>query len=191
MSAGDGTEIGNCPSNYPNYNCLSDGACNVCGLISGKAEGCDITSITPVCDADSATSTSEDSATGKVAHCVKCTKSGMMPCLNYDKLMLYCAGYLNTYFLIIRIDGSTMGDGTEIGKCPSSYSNYRCLSTGACNVCGLISGYAEGCDITSTTPVCDADGSTSETEVSAVAKVAKCVKCRKSGKEYLDNKQSF
>ena len=80
LSSGDGTEIGNCPSNYPTYNCLSNGACNVCGLISGYAEGCDITSTTPVCDADSTTSISEDSATGKVAHCVKCTKSSMLHC---------------------------------------------------------------------------------------------------------------
>ena len=97
-------------------------------------------------------------------------------------LLLFDFDYPKEHFLIIELDGLSMGDGTEIGKCPSSYSNYRCLSTGACNVCGLISGYAEGCDISSTTPVCDADGSTSETEVSAVAKVAKCVKCRKSGK---------
>ena len=82
--------------------------------------------------------------------------------------------------LNIIIDG-TAGDGTDIGKCPSSYTDYRCLSTGACNICGLISGYAEGCDITSTTPVCDADGATSVTEDSAVSKVAKCVKCTKSG----------
>ena len=58
-------------------------------------------------------------------------------------------------------DGTTTGDGSELGKCPSSNSNYRCLSTGACNVCGLISGVAEGCDPFSTTPVCDADSTTS------------------------------
>ena len=81
------------------------------------------------------------------------------------------------------IDGSAPGDGTEIGKCPSSFNTYRCLSTGACNVCGLISGYAEGCDIFSTSPVCDADSSTTGIEDSAIAKVAKCVSCKKSGKE--------
>ena len=75
----------------------------------------------------------------------------------------------------------TAGDGSERGKCPSSYSNYRCLSTGACNVCGLISGYAEGCDIFSTTPVCDADSTTSISEDSASRKVAQCVKCTKTG----------
>ena len=77
-----------------------------------------------------------------------------------------------------------MGDGSEIGKCPSSYSTFKCLSTGACNVCGLISGYAEGCDITSTNPVCDADSATSVTEDSAVGKVAHCVKCTKSGRSH-------
>ena len=79
-----------------------------------------------------------------------------------------------------------MGDGSEIGKCPSSYSNYRCLSTGACNVCGLISGNAEGCDITSTNPVCDADNSLSGTQDSATGKVAQCVACTKSGTHKLN-----
>ena len=83
--------------------------------------------------------------------------------------------------MITTIDGST-GDGTEIGKCPSSYSSYKCLSTGACNVCGLISGFAQGCDILSTTPVCDADSSTSGIQDSANGKVAQCVACKKSGK---------
>ena len=65
---------GICPSNK----CLSSGACNLCGLISGKAEGCDITSTTPVCDADTTTSGTQDSAAGKIAQCVACTKSGML-----------------------------------------------------------------------------------------------------------------
>ena len=85
--------------------------------------------------------------------------------------------------LITTIDGST-GDGTEIGKCPSSYSSYKCLSTGACNVCGLISGLAQGCDILSATPVCDADTSTSGIQDSATGKVAQCVACKKSGKSF-------
>ena len=90
-------------------------------------------------------------------------------------------GNHQVWFFIYDTDGSTTGDGSVIGKCPSSYSNYRCLSTGACNVCGLISGYAEGCDITSTTPVCDADSTTAITEDSATSKVAQCVKCTKTG----------
>ena len=83
--------------------------------------------------------------------------------------------------MVFHLDGTTTGDGTEIGKCPSHYSSYRCLSTGACNVCGLISGKAEGCDITSTSPVCDADSSTSGTQDSATGKVAQCVACTKTG----------
>ena len=79
------------------------------------------------------------------------------------------------------LDGTTTGDGTELGKCPSSNSNYRCLSTGACNVCGLISGIAEGCDTFSTTPVCDADSTASGIQDSATEKVAVCVACKKSG----------
>ena len=71
-SAGDGTTQGICLSNK----CLSSGACNVCGLISGKAEGCNVHSTTPVCDADSSTSGIQDSATAKVAQCVACKMSG-------------------------------------------------------------------------------------------------------------------
>ena len=74
------------------------------------------------------------------------------------------------------------GDGTSIGICPSHYNNYRCLSTGACNICGLISNKAEGCEIHSTTPVCDADSSTSPIEDLATDKAAMCVACKKSGK---------
>ena len=80
------------------------------------------------------------------------------------------------------IDGTSAGDGTTIGKCPSGHSSYKCLSSGACNVCGLISGNAEGCDITSTTPACDADSTTSGIQDSASGKVAQCVACKKSGK---------
>ena len=87
--------------------------------------------------------------------------------------------------LIAFVDGSSPGDGTSIGKCPSNYSTYKCLSTGECNVCGLISGQAQGCDITSTSPVCDADSSTSGTQDTATGKVAQCVACTKSGKNYL------
>ena len=92
--------------------------------------------------------------------------------------------YSPNLFLYLNnvIDGVTAGDGTEIGKCPNAFSSYKCLSTGACNVCGLISGQVEGCDITSTAPVCDADSSTSGVQDSAVGKVAQCVACTKAGK---------
>jgi hypothetical protein len=84
---------------------------------------------------------------------------------------------------ITYTDGITPGDGTAIGKCPSSYNEYKCLSTGECNVCGLnVSGFAEGCDIHSSTPVCDADSETSEIEDTAIGKVAQCVACTKSGR---------
>ena len=49
-------------------------------------------------------------------------------------------------------DGTTAGDGTEIGKCPSSYSNVKCLSTGECKVCKIISGIHQGCS--GSTPIC-------------------------------------
>ena len=82
----------------------------------------------------------------------------------------------------LNTDRTTPGDGTSIGICPSHYSNYKCLSTGTCNVCGLISGKAQGCDITSTSPVCDADSTTSGTQDSASDKVAQCVACTMSSK---------
>ena len=75
----------------------------------------------------------------------------------------------------------TPGDGTTIGKCPSAYGNNKCLSTGECNVCGSISGFAEGCEIHSAAPVCDADSKTVIIEDSATAKVANCAPCKKSG----------
>ena len=72
--------------------------------------------------------------------------------------------------------------------------NTKCLSNGYCNVCGLISGYAEGCDIFSTSPVCDANEATTEIEDAAgewpntlengttiQQRFAKCVACKKDG----------
>ena len=76
------------------------------------------------------------------------------------------------------LDGQTQGDGTSVGKCPNSL---KCLSTGACNVCGLISGTHEGCVSTSTTPICDADSATTTIEDTAVAKEGICKGCTKSG----------
>ena len=65
--------------------------------------------------------------------------------------------------------------------CSLSSFNYKCLSTGYCNVCGNINNVAEGCDILSSTPVCDADSSTGSIEDSAAQKVAQCVACKKDG----------
>ena len=181
-SPGDGSSIGKCPSIYSTYKCLSTGECNVCGLISGKAQGCDITSLSPVCDADSSTPGTQDTATGKVAQCTACTKSGELYHSMQKKyqIRIYFK-HSTSYKPLTYLDGTSTGDGTERGKCPSHYSTYRCLSTGACNVCGLIAGKAEGCDITSTNPVCDADASTSGTQDTATGKVAQCVGCTKTG----------
>ena len=84
------------------------------------------------------------------------------------------------------VDGTTTGDGTEKGNCPMETAgvandDYRCLSTGVCNICGLINGYAEGCAVFSTTPVCDADSTSAGIQDSATDKVAACVACTKSG----------
>ena len=54
--------------------CLSDGDCKVCKVISSLHEGCDIHSMTPVCDADSKVSGIQDSAEKTIAECVACKK---------------------------------------------------------------------------------------------------------------------
>ena len=83
-------------------------------------------------------------------------------------------------------DGDSIGDGLSFGKCWDDDANgiqdRKCLSTGECNVCKIISDAHEGCDIYSTEPVCDADSTTVEIEDSAVAKLAKCVACKNTGK---------
>ena len=185
-TTGDGTDIGKCPSSQSTYKCLSTGECNVCGYISGVAQGCDVLSAAPVCDEDASTTEIEDSASGKVAKCTACTKSGKYFFDISQQHFNVCKKHI-LYLCLKRnqfvLDG-TAGDGTHIGKCPSSNSNYRCLSNGYCNVCGLISGNAEGCDITSLTPVCDADSGTTaidDSDFNAPVKVAQCVACKKDG----------
>ena len=83
-------------------------------------------------------------------------------------------------------DGDSIGDGLSFGKCWDDDANgiqdRKCLSTGECNACKIISNAHEGCDIYSTEPVCDADSTTVEIEDSAVAKLAKCVACKNTGK---------
>ena len=84
-----------------------------------------------------------------------------------------------------NLDGITPGDGSSIGKCWDDDSNgndgRKCLSTGECNACKIINNAHEGCDIHSTTPVCDADFSTAEIEDSAVSKLAICSACKQAG----------
>ena len=62
----------------PSFNCNYWYICidEACSLISGYAEGCDVTSMAPVCDADSSTFGIQDTATAKVAQCVACKKAG-------------------------------------------------------------------------------------------------------------------
>ena len=97
---------------------------------------------------------------------------------------------INFYHSFILLDGSNMytvtGDGSDIGNCPSHHTSYRCLSTGSCNVCGLISGKAEGCNVFSTSPVCDADSSTNGIQATYdTTKEAQCVACKKTGTHKL------
>ena len=72
-------------------------------------------------------------------------------------------------------------------ECPSSPSNLICLTTNACNVCGSeVSGAYQGCSVTSTTPVCDFDSTTSGIQSSATKKLAECVGCKKAGSYRLE-----
>ena len=74
------------------------------------------------------------------------------------------------------------GDGSDIGNCPSHHASYRCLSTGSCNVCGLISGKAEGCNVFSTDSVCDADSTTSGYQSTYLdSKEGVCTQCKNKG----------
>ena len=81
-----------------------------------------------------------------------------------------------------RSDGTSTGDGSHIGNCPSHFSTYKCLSTGSCNVCGLISGKAEGCNVFSTASVCDADSTTSGYQSTYLdTKEGACTQCKNKG----------
>ena len=55
----------------------------------------------------------------------------------------------NIYFYYVK-DGVTAGDGTTVGKCPG---NLKCISTGECRVCKIVSGQHEGCS--GANPRCD------------------------------------
>ena len=93
---------------------------------------------------------------------------------------------INFYHSFILLDGSNMytvtGDGSDIGNCPSHHASYRCLSTGSCNVCGLISGKAEGCNVFSTDSVCDADSTTSGYQSTYLeTKEGVCTQCKNKG----------
>ena len=105
----------------------------------------------------------------------------------YRKVIIDCL-LIFSCFTIYLSDGTSTGDGSHIGNCPASFSGYKCLSSGACNVCGNInSGTAEGCDIDSDKPVCDADKATTMIEDTVTDKEAKCVACKKSGNDsFLD-----
>ena len=85
--------------------------------------------------------------------------------------------------------------------CRQEDVNRRCLSTGECRICKFVEATAlyEGCDITSTTPICDADETTTKVNYDtddylagntsmyapeagvAHLETPKCVACKKAG----------
>ena len=84
------------------------------------------------------------------------------------------------------------GDGsTETnGMCEKQDATRRCLSTGECRVCKLISDKYEGCDITSTTPICDANTAVANVQFDtssdyvSTSLIPACVACKKAGEYY-------
>ena len=94
-------------------------------------------------------------------------------------------------------DGTSLGDGYDEtgGMCQKHDSDRRCLSTGECRRCkyvttdsaGTTVNRYEGCEgITSTSPICDGDSSTTVVDFAATsyddeALNPSCVKCKKIG----------
>ena len=93
-------------------------------------------------------------------------------------------------FTLHVIDGTTAGDGSDEGSggmCQRQDSTRRCLSSGECRICKLIGTAYEGCDGTSTKPVCDADTGTAaiQTDYSDASKTPACVECKKADGTYI------
>ena len=74
-------------------------------------------------------------------------------------------------------------DGKD-SNCPSSPSSLICLETNECNRCRYNSNKNEGCDSSSTKPICDMDEATVGYQTSATRKLAKCEPCKKSGNSF-------
>ena len=68
--------------------------------------------------------------------------------------------------------------------CQKQDSNRRCLSSGECRRCKLIGTTYEGCNSSSTSPVCDADtdagASGIQTDYTDASKTPGCVQCKKA-----------
>ena len=87
------------------------------------------------------------------------------------------------------LDGSTTGDGsTEAdGMCQQEDPTRKCISTGECRACKFVTDKYEGCDITSLTPICDANTAVSNVQFAtsdydSTALTPACVACKKLGK---------
>ena len=86
-------------------------------------------------------------------------------------------------------DGSTTGDGsTEAdGMCQKEDSTRKCISTGECRACKFVTDKYEGCDITSSLPICDANAAVANVQFAtsdydSASLTPACVACKKSGK---------
>ena len=105
--------------------------------------------------------------------------------LNY-KTMLFIYNILPTLFFL-QLDGSTMGDGSTLGLCPTNPPLLRCLSSGECRICKQISANYEGCDYKSAMPICDANSLTgvieiTEADYNNTDNNPVCTACKKAGK---------
>ena len=66
-----------------------------------------------------------------------------------------------------------------LGDCPNSL---QCHSDGSCNECRIIASTHSGCNITTSTPVCDTDSESPGVQDSSIEKRAICTSCKKDGK---------
>ena len=99
----------------------------------------------------------------------------------------------SNWCLIFQIlDGTSTGDGsTEAdGMYQKEDSTRKCLSSGECRPCKYITDEYEGCDITSTTPICDANTAVANIQFDtssdyvSTSLIPVCVACKKAGEFY-------
>ena len=83
----------------------------------------------------------------------------------------------------------TTGDGTTepSGMCQKQDPTRKCMSSGECRACKFITDKYEGCDITSNTPICDANTAVANVQFATSDYVSKlltpaCVACKQAGK---------
>ena len=75
-----------------------------------------------------------------------------------------------------------------LGDCPNGL---QCHSDGYCNGCRIILSTHSGCNITTSTPVCDTDSESPGVQDSPIEKRAICTSCKKDGNSNKGNKSKI